>query len=341
MDKIEYVPTNIITGALGVGKTTLIQSLLEHKPANERWAVLVNEFGEIGVDGALLSDPENKDVFIKEVPGGCMCCTSGLPMQIALNLLLAKARPHRLLIEPTGLGHPKEVLETLTAEHYQDVLNVGATLTLIDVRKLADKRWRAHHTFQEQLQIADHVVATKFDLYGEILMPKLHQYLKELDITDIPVTTAENGQIDTSILLAPSKYIQATEEHNHSHSHASHSVTQLTTNQIIRAPETGSIKVANNGQGYYSYGWICAPTEIFNHRCVMDTLTSLPVERLKAVLITEQGVVSCNLSDGCLSINMIGLEEAVDSRLEFLSQDKTLADETCQTIENAFGLASE
>ena len=127
---LSAVPTNIITGFLGVGKTTAILNLLKSKPANQRWAVLVNEFGEIGVDGSLFQgqQSEDQDVFIREVPGGCMCCAAGLPMQIALNQLLAKAKPDRLLIEPTGLGHPKEVLQVLSTEYYQDVLSLHKTL---------------------------------------------------------------------------------------------------------------------------------------------------------------------------------------------------------------------
>ena len=64
--------------------------MLKHKPANERWAVLVNEFGEIGVDGSLIEGQINhdKNVFVQEVTGGCMCCSSGLTMQVALNQLL-------------------------------------------------------------------------------------------------------------------------------------------------------------------------------------------------------------------------------------------------------------
>ena len=89
---IQSVPTNVITGFLGVGKTTAILHLLANKPADERWAVLVNEFGEIGVDGALM-EQQDEGVFISEVPGGCMCCTSGLPMQIALNMLLTRSNP--------------------------------------------------------------------------------------------------------------------------------------------------------------------------------------------------------------------------------------------------------
>ena len=75
-DRIQAVPTNVITGFLGVGKTTAILHLLTHKPSDERWAVLVNEFGEIGVDGSLFEgrSSNEKGVFIREVPGGCMLC---------------------------------------------------------------------------------------------------------------------------------------------------------------------------------------------------------------------------------------------------------------------------
>ena len=69
-----------------------------------------------------------------------MCCAAGLPMQIALSQLLAIANPDRLLVEPTGLGHPKEVLDSLSAKHYQNTLSLQKTITLIDSRKLRDLR---------------------------------------------------------------------------------------------------------------------------------------------------------------------------------------------------------
>jgi len=144
------VPTNIITGFLGVGKTSSILNLLANKPENERWAVLVNEFGEIGVDGSLVQGLQNDDqVFIQEVPGGCMCCAAGLPMQIALNQLLLKAKPDRLLIEPTGLGHPKEVLQVLSSENYRQVLSLQKNITLVDARNLSDSRYTEHDTFNQ------------------------------------------------------------------------------------------------------------------------------------------------------------------------------------------------
>ena len=67
--------TNLITGFLGSGKTTSILHLLANKDPAEKWAVLVNEFGEVGIDGALLA---NSGALLKEIPGGCMCCVNGL-----------------------------------------------------------------------------------------------------------------------------------------------------------------------------------------------------------------------------------------------------------------------
>lgn len=146
MTQLKNIPTNVITGFLGAGKTTAILHLLKQKPEHERWAVLVNEFGEVGIDGSLLAGQKTEDqgVFIREVPGGCMCCAAGLPMQIALNMLLARAKPDRLLIEPTGLGHPKEVLAVLAAEHYQEVLDLRSTITLVDARKAHETRYTNH-----------------------------------------------------------------------------------------------------------------------------------------------------------------------------------------------------
>lgn len=166
---ISRVPTNIITGFLGVGKTSAIMHLLTHKPSHERWAVLVNEFGEVGIDGSLLQGQKKQQdqVFIREVPGGCMCCAAGLPMQIALNQLLSEARPDRLLIEPTGLGHPKEVLQVLSTEYYRQILALQKNITLVDARKLSDPKYTEHETFNQQITIADTVVGNKRDLYQD------------------------------------------------------------------------------------------------------------------------------------------------------------------------------
>ena len=140
--------TNLITGFLGSGKTTSILHLLANKDPAEKWAVLVNEFGEVGIDGALLAD---SGAMVKEIPGGCMCCVNGLPMQVGLNTLLRQGKPDRLLIEPTGLGHPKQILDLLTAPVYEPWLELRATLCLLDPRQLLDEKAINNDNFRDQL----------------------------------------------------------------------------------------------------------------------------------------------------------------------------------------------
>lgn len=122
--------------------------------------MLVNEFGEVGIDGALLS---SSGAMIKEIPGGCMCCVNGLPMQVGLNTLLRQGKPDRLLIEPTGLGHPKQILDLLTAPVYEPWIDLRATLCLLDPRQLLDDKAVANENFRDQLASADVIVANKED----------------------------------------------------------------------------------------------------------------------------------------------------------------------------------
>ena len=98
---LTHIPTHVICGPLGAGKTSLIRSLLAQKPADERWAVLINEFGQIGLDAALLTTDES-GVSLAEVAGGCLCCVNGVPFQVGLSRLLRKAKPDRLLIVGTS-----------------------------------------------------------------------------------------------------------------------------------------------------------------------------------------------------------------------------------------------
>ena len=141
-----------------------MRHLLANKPENEKWAVLVNEFGEIGIDGSLLADT---GAVLKEIPGGCMCCVNGLPMQVGLNMLLQQAKPDRLLIEPTGLGHPKQILNLLMSDVYQAWLELNATLCILDARQLSDEKYTGNENFRDQLAAADIIVANKQDVYSD------------------------------------------------------------------------------------------------------------------------------------------------------------------------------
>ncbi|MFM2665175.1 GTP-binding protein [Vibrio mediterranei] len=310
---ITGVPTNIITGFLGVGKTSAILSLMKNKPKNERWAILVNEFGEIGIDGSLVQGQHNdkQQVFIREVPGGCMCCAAGLPMQIALNQLLSEARPDRLLIEPTGLGHPKEVLEVLSTEHYRQVLSLQKTITLVDARRLSDSRYTQHDTFNQQISIADTIVGNKFDLYQPGDSEKLATYVAKVGQPNTKVVFAEHGAIPLSEFEGETSIHQHPPHHHHHHSQSK----PLVSEQDL--PESGFLKAENEGEGFQSVGWRFSPDKVFNRQKLILLLVELDVERMKAVFITEDGIFGYNLtSDG---LTEVVLDDYFESRIELIS----------------------
>ena len=95
------IPVNLVTGALGAGKTSLIRHLLQHKPRDQKWALLVNEFGAIGIDDAIMS--ENASIDIISLPGGCICCSAQAELKQTLKTIACQ-QPDRLIIEPNGLG---------------------------------------------------------------------------------------------------------------------------------------------------------------------------------------------------------------------------------------------
>ncbi|KJY84622.1 cobalamin biosynthesis protein P47K [Vibrio galatheae] len=311
---ISRVPTNIITGFLGVGKTSAIMHLLAHKPSHERWAVLVNEFGEVGIDGSLLQGQKKQQdqVFIREVPGGCMCCAAGLPMQIALNQLLSEARPDRLLIEPTGLGHPKEVLHVLSTEYYRQILALQKNITLVDARKLSDPKYTDHETFNQQIAIADTVVGNKRDLYQDGDEQKLTTYIAKRGLRETKVIFAEHGAIPfhefegathIGVLKTPSVLYREREK-------------KLLVPELPM-PESGILKATNQGEGFYSIGWRISAEKVFDHKKLRLLLLELKVERMKAVFVTGSGIFGYNLtSDG---LKELELDDCSESRLELIS----------------------
>ncbi len=312
--KISAVPTNIITCSLGVGKTSAILHLLKHKPANERWAVLVNEFGEIGVDGSLFQGQHThgQGVFVREVPGGCLCCAASVPMQIALNQLLKRAKPDRVLIEPTGLGHPKEVLQVLSAEHYREILDLQKILTLVDARKLSDERYTKHETFNQQIAIADIVVGNKLDLYQREDNFKLGAYVKQHGSAEARVIFTRNGGITPTHLLGKTS---ATAEGHHHHN----TVEDKTLLSEASIPECGFIKGINEGEGFYSIGWRFSPNRVFNHEKLFSFLSRISAERVKAVFITEGGMFGYNLTPDALT--EVKLDDCIESRIEIISDN--------------------
>lgn len=303
------VPTNIITGFLGTGKTTAILNLLKEKPANEHWAVLVNEFGEIGIDGALLTD---QGALIKEVPGGCMCCAAGVPMSVAVTALL-RTQPDRLIVEPTGLGHAHKVLATLTSAQFADYIDLKATIGLVDPRNLSKDKYTSNQNFIDQLAISDIIIGNKVDQCQVSDVDAFNDWVTVQTPPKIYSQLVKQGRFPIELLDSQrrNKAPSSAPMDAHHHEHAEQEP------QFALAPDQVMARKENQGQGYYSCGWIFGAEVTFNFDDLFSVLSDLTAERVKGVLNTNNGSFAFNVSNGVVSVNQVSLE-GFESRLEVI-----------------------
>lgn len=322
---INTIPTNIIFGFLGAGKTTAILDLLARKPDKERWAVLVNEFGEIGIDGKIFSQAglEGKvegGVTVKEVPGGCLCCVAGVPFQVGLTELVRSARPDRLIIESTGLGHPKEIIETLQNNTNRQFIALQQTITLVDPRKLQDERYLTHERFIGQIDVADVLLANKADVCSQEDLDTFWAFAEGYTKTKSHIGVTQQGHIELKWLDKKNRVNGGgvderesnsnphSRDHNHNHSR-NHSHNQ--------DPNTQS--------------WIFPFSQIFNYDAVIAWATSFSSMRLKAIVKTNNGDFIINQSDDdVVSIGKVeGLKESVVEVIGVRLDEKLGKSELC------------
>lgn len=285
------IPVNLITGFLGVGKTTAVRHLLEGHPEGEKWAVLVNEFGEVGVDGALLAE---QGAVIQEVAGGCLCCVAAPAFTTGLNRIIRQHRPDRILIEPSGLGHPAQLLDTLTGPLYADTLDVQATICLMDARHLSSPRHTEHPNFQDQVHLADVLVANKADLYSPDDLRAFENYATRLRPGKQKLGCVERGTIDPAwltLVRSEARYAAFPEAH-----------AFLVESAAEHAPDAAAdasdwLLIEGSGDGYRRAGWIIRQHGPWSAQALKSCIAELEVERKKGLFLTEQGWRAVNQSD--------------------------------------------
>lgn len=157
---LDKVPVTVLTGYLGAGKTTLLNRILTHEHG-KKVAVIVNEFGEVGIDNQLVIDAD-EEIF--EMNNGCICCTvRGDLIRILTNLMKRRNKFDHLVIETTGLADPAPVIQTFFVdEDMREKLDLDAVVTLVDAKHIW-QHWDADEA-QEQIAFADVILLNKTDL---------------------------------------------------------------------------------------------------------------------------------------------------------------------------------
>lgn len=278
---IENTPTNIIMGFLGAGKTTAILDLLKQKPADEKWAVLVNEFGSVGIDGAIYA---SQRVAVKEVAGGCMCCVAGVSMQVAINSLLKNIRPQRLLIEPTGLGHPKKVLDILKGEGFSRSLDLKASICLLDPNKLKNTQYTEHENFIDQIAMCDVLVANKMDLADNESLQLFDKLAHSSNPSKQHIAKTQFGILKREWL-------------------------DLEANLERQAVHCDHHLQGASDDGFQTVAWEFENQTIFDISMLKSSLERLKLERVKGVIKTSKGWFVINAQLGL--VNIIAVDDNI------------------------------
>lgn len=289
------IAVNLVTGFLGTGKTTLIRHLLAQRPAREQWAVLLNEFGEAGMDGLLLDE---SGVAIEEVAGGCLCCVAAPAFSVGLNRLIRQYRPDRILIEPSGLGHPAQILEQLRSPLYGQVLQVQATLCVLDARHLASPRHREHPNFIDQIHLADILIANKADRYEHDEEQAFLGFAATLQPPKNKLIVTHHGQVDATVLSLGADERQASFPEAHAFL-----LAHSTEPQHAKTVPQDWVKFEGQVDGYYRAGWLIGSNQRFSRAALLAWLDELPFERVK-------GGFLCH--DQAFTYNRAGTESTVE-----------------------------
>lgn len=312
------IPTNLIIGWLGSGKTTVIRHLLKQVPKGEKWGVLVNEFGEIGIDGALL---EGDGVAVQEVTGGCVCCVSSVGFEVGLNRLIKDTNPDRILIEPSGLGHPAQIIDKLTYPPFSAAIHLQATIGLIDARQLSQPKYSTHPTYQDQIQLADIIVASKSDLYDDEATQDFEQFVRSIYPPKQHLATIEHGQVQRAWLEMTRLKLKATFPEAHQfllqNSSNGYQSDRKNNREQNHALQSGWTKIENSQDDYHGCGWIINNKKVFDKSSLINLLNTLSAERIKGVINTNKGWFTINLTPSEQEVQKVSPRE--DNRLEIIN----------------------
>jgi cobalamin biosynthesis protein CobW len=225
MTDLTKIPVTVITGFLGAGKTTLIRHLMQN-PQGKRLAILVNEFGTVGVDGDILKACADENCPVEnivELANGCICCTVADDFIPTIEALMAMpVRPDHILIETSGLALPKPLLKAFDWPAIRSKITVDGVIALADAEAVAAGRFapdvaavdaqRAadpsidHETplsevFEDQILCADLILLSKADLAGESGLAQARKVISAEMTRQVPMLAMTDGVIDPRVIL--------------------------------------------------------------------------------------------------------------------------------------------
>ncbi|HXC51602.1 MAG TPA: GTP-binding protein [Candidatus Limnocylindrales bacterium] len=222
----------VVSGFLGSGKTTLVRHLLEEGQRDGiRTAVVSNEFGELGIDEALLASADGDFV---ELSGGCVCCRLSDDLLKTLQQLWERTHPERVVVECSGIALPYDTLINFWRDPVREWATDESSVVVVSAEQVAAGR-DLDHTFEDQVCSADLLVLSKVDLVGEEGAERAEQLLRRMQ-PDVAIVRATYGNVDSRVFFPPEPGVRAVRAADAVHDHASHAHDDYVCEELTFAP---------------------------------------------------------------------------------------------------------
>ncbi|MDP6039846.1 MAG: GTP-binding protein, partial [Candidatus Latescibacteria bacterium] len=185
------IPVHIIAGFLGSGKTTLMNHLLKMRPEGLKPAIIVNDFGEIPLDGDLI---DRSDYALKELASGCVCCTLKGPLSETLAVFAKEEAPDVILMETTGVAIPAEIGGLFQTLELKSLVQIGNVICVIDTNSFL--KYEPHFSvIGTQIQQANTIVLNKADLTSQDRLNAVYRRIEYLCLPESQIVETNHGKL--------------------------------------------------------------------------------------------------------------------------------------------------
>lgn len=216
---------NVVYGFLGAGKTTFIKYVMERPLKNERTVVMVNEFGEVGVDGLILAEAGDQSSAVVEMPSGCICCTMAADFRRTFLDVHRRFAPDRMIIEPTGVATIAQIVRILEGEDLQPLHSCLHLIHVVDGSEFLSFFTRQRHLVENQLRASTCIILNKADRIQPKMVDVLEGSMRQINPA-ADVYAASFARLDPVTLAKILGSIEAEAQHDESPVDSEHGMAQ-------------------------------------------------------------------------------------------------------------------
>lgn len=305
------IPCHIIAGPLGIGKTTAILDYLHRHAPFQKIAVLVNDFGKVGIDSSLLSS-QSPDSRVKNVPGGCICCSMLSQLVHHIDDLLTGDKITRLIIEPSGMASPMQITDLLK-DHQQELsIEVRPVIVMLSAEGFDAQTYEKMPYYRAFTDAADIMVFNRCDKANEVKKRACQDWANQLKPVPKHVLMTSHGQLPDKLFdIENTSVPEATDEttdHQHGYHHHDDEPTM------------------------HAGGWTASANEIFEKdrmlinmmRICHQGINGIPITRLKGIFRTDAGWLSIHIANGEVSVLPSNWQE--DNRMDWITLGSKLTE---------------